>query len=225
VPLNNTAIHLALDALDETATSGVKFVGIHTLTDPGTGATANAGEATGGSPAYARIAATWGAAASLVKSNTNTFTFDVPAGTYGFFTLWNTSTLNSGTQYLGYIPFGGANAIKGFYSVDTTLTNDQLLSPGHGMSNGDRVMLFNVFGDALSTGLTEGTIYFVVNAATDTFKVSTTSVALRWTSPPWAAARATSSGSSRRRSARRVRSPWRRRRWCSTDRCCSPDGR
>jgi hypothetical protein len=175
VPLNNTAIHLALDALDETATSGVKFVGIHTLTDPGTGATANAGEATGGSPAYARIAATWGAAASLVKSNTNTFTFDVPAGTYGFFTLWNTSTLNSGTQYLGYIPFGGANAIKGFYSVDTTLTNDQLLSPGHGMSNGDRVMLFNVFGDALSTGLTEGTIYFVVNAATDTFKVSTTS--------------------------------------------------
>jgi hypothetical protein len=110
-----------------------------------------------------------------VKSNTNTFTFDVPAGTYGFFTLWNTSTLNSGTQYLGYIPFGGASAIKGFYSVDTTLTNDQLLSPGHGMSNGDRVMLFNVFGDALSTGLTEGTIYFVVNAATDTFKVSTTS--------------------------------------------------
>jgi hypothetical protein len=175
VPLNNTAIHLALDALDETATSGVKFVGIHTLTDPGTGATANAGEATGGSPAYARIAATWGAAASLVKSNTNTFTFDVPAGTYGFFTLWNTSTLNSGTQYLGYIPFGGASAIKGFYSVDTTLTNDQLLSPGHGMSNGDRVMLFNVFGDALSTGLTEGTIYFVVNVATDTFKVSTTS--------------------------------------------------
>jgi hypothetical protein len=175
VPFNNTAIHLALDALDESTTSGVKFVGIHTLTDPGTGATANAGEATGGSPAYARLAATWGAAGSLVKSNTNTFTFDVPAGTYGFFTLWNTATLNSGTQYLGYIPFGGASAIKGFFSVDTTLTNDQFLSPGHGMSNADRVMLFNTFGDALPTGVSEGTIYFVVNAATDTFKVSTTS--------------------------------------------------
>lgn len=175
MPLNNTAVHLALDALDESTTSGIKYVGIHTLTDPGTGATANAGEATGGSPAYARIAATWGAAASLVKSNTGTFTFDVPAGTYGFFTLWNTSTLNSGTQYLGYIPFGGASAIKGFYSLDTNLANDQFLSPGHGMSNGDRVMLFNVFGDALSTGVSEGTIYFVVNVATDTFKVSTTS--------------------------------------------------
>lgn len=175
MPLNDTAIHLALDALDESATSGVKFIGIHTLTDPGTGATANAGEATGGSPAYARVAVTFGAAASRLKSNTGALTIDVPAGTYGFFTMWNASTGNSGTQYLGHIPFGGASAIKGFFSVDTTLTNDQFLSPGHGMSNTDRVMLFDVFGTALPTGVAEGTIYYVVSAATDTFKVSTTS--------------------------------------------------
>jgi hypothetical protein len=174
VPLNDTAIHTALDSLDEGATAGVKFVGIHTLTDPGTGSTANAGEATGGTPAYARLAATWGAAGSRVKSNTNTFTFDVPAGTYGFFTLWNAGTGNLAGNYQGYIPFGGASAIKGFFSVDTTLTNDQFLSPGHGMADGDRVMLFDVFGAALPTGVSEGTIYFVVSSAANTFKVSTT---------------------------------------------------
>jgi hypothetical protein len=173
VPLNNTAIHAALDALDESATQ-VTHVGIHTLTDPGTGTNALSGEATGGSPAYARQAATWGAAASLVKSNTNTFTWDVPAGTYAFFTLWNASSGNT-SNYRGYIPFGGASAIKGFFSVDTNLANDQFLSPAHGMSNGDRVMLFDVFGAALPTGVSEGTIYFVVNVATDTFKVSLTS--------------------------------------------------
>ena len=35
-------------------------------------------------------------------------------------------------------------------------------------------MLFNVFGTTLATGVSEGTVYFVVNVATDTFKVSTT---------------------------------------------------
>lgn len=173
MPLNNTAIHAALDALDESVTQ-ITHIGLHTLTDPGTGTNAGAGEATGGSPAYARQAVTWGAAASLVKSNTGTLTFDVPAGTYAFFTMWNASTGNT-SNYRGHIPFGGASAIKGFFSVDTTLTNDQFLSPGHGMSNTDRVMLFDVFGAALPTGVSEGTIYFVVNAATDTFKVSTTS--------------------------------------------------
>jgi hypothetical protein len=175
VPFNDTAKNTALDALDEGATAGVKFVGIHTLTDPGTGATANAGEATGGSPAYARIAATWGAAATGQKANTNTFTFDVPAGTYGFFTLWNASSGNLSGNYQGYIPFGGASAVKGFFSTDTNLANDQLFSVAHGLADGDRVMLFNVFAEALPTGLAEGTIYFVVGSATNTFKVSLTS--------------------------------------------------
>jgi hypothetical protein len=173
MPFNDTAKNVALDALDESATQ-ITHVGIHTLTDPGTGTNANSGEATGGSPAYARVAATWGAAASGQKTNTNTFTFDVPAGTYGFFTLFNASTGNT-NNYRGYIPFGGASALKGFFSVDTTLTNDQLFSVGHGMSDGDRVMLFNVFSETLPTGVSEGTVYFVVASATNTFKVSLTS--------------------------------------------------
>lgn len=170
MPFNATALNVMLDALDESATQ-ITHVGIHTLTDPGTGTTANAGEATGGSPAYARQSVTWAAAASGTKSNSGSLTFDVPSGTYGFFTFWNASTGNT-TNYRGYAPFGGGT--KGFFSVDTTLTNDQLLSVAHGLADNDRVMLFNVFSETLPTGVSEGTVYFVVNSATNTFKVSTT---------------------------------------------------
>jgi hypothetical protein len=175
MPFNVTSQNLCLDALDESVATGIKFVGVHTLADPGTGATANAGEATGGSPVYARLANVLAASASGQKLNTSTFTFDVPAGTYGFFTLWNTLTGNTGTEYRGHIPFGGASAIKGFATIDTTLTNDQFLAPGHGMANDDRVIVYNNFGGSLATGLTEGTVYFVVSVATNTFKLSTTS--------------------------------------------------
>lgn len=172
MPLNTAAKNACLDALDESNTQ-ITHIGIHTLVDPGTGTNASAGEATGGSPVYARIAVAWGAAASEQKANTGLLTFDVPAGTYGFFTYWNASSGNTG-NFRGYAPFGGASAIKGFGTVDPTLTNDQLFAPAHGMADGDRVMLFNVFGGSLATGAAEGTIYFVVASATNTFKVSTT---------------------------------------------------
>jgi hypothetical protein len=173
MPFNDASKNVMLDALDESATQ-ITHVGIHTLTDPGTGTNASAGEATGGSPAYARQAVTWGAAASGQKANTGALTFDVPVGTYAFFTYFNASTGNTG-NYRGYAPFGGASALKGFFSVDTTLTNDQLFSVGHGMSDGDRVIVYNVFTETLPTGLTEGTVYFVVSSATNTFKLSATS--------------------------------------------------
>lgn len=172
MPFNDASKNVMLDALDESNTQ-IGFVGIHTLTDPGTATTANAGEATGGSPAYARQAVVWGAAASGLKSNTGALTFDVPAGTYAYFTYWTAATGNT-TQYRGYAPFGGAT--KGFGEVNAAgVTGDIIYSGGHGLANGDRVMVFNVFAESLPTGLTEGTIYFVVGATTDSFQVSTTS--------------------------------------------------
>jgi hypothetical protein len=173
MPLNATAKNVALDALDESNTQ-ITHIGVHTLTDPGTGTNANAGEATGGTPAYARLPVTWGAAASEQKANTGALLLDVPPGTYGFFTYWNALTGNT-NNYRGYAPFGGAAAIKGFGTVDTTLTNDQILAPGHGMADNDRVMVFNVFGGTIPVGLTEGTVYYVVSSAANTFKVSATS--------------------------------------------------
>jgi hypothetical protein len=176
VPFNDLSKNAALDGLDESITAGIKFVGVHTLTDPGTGATANAGEATGGSPAYARLAVTWGAAASGQKTNTGSLAFDVPAGTYGYLTFWNTVTGNTGTEYRGYAPLNGS--VKGFGEVDSTaVTNDTITSSGHGLTTDDRVMLFNVFAESIPTGLTEGTVYFVLASGltTDVFKVATTS--------------------------------------------------
>jgi hypothetical protein len=95
----------------------------------------------------------------------------VPAGTYGFLTFWN--VLGPGTTgYLGYAPINGS--VKGFFSVDTTLTNDRLLSVAHGLVDNDRVILTASFGGALPTGLTAGAAYYVVASTADTFKVALT---------------------------------------------------
>lgn len=185
MPFNDLGKNTALDGLDESIAAGIKFVGIHQLvsapptdTTPGTAATAAATEATGGSPAYARLAVTWGAASAGTKANTAALTFDVPAGTYGFFSWWNAGTGNSGTEYRGYACFGGASPKKGFGEcASTDVTNNTITSSGHGLTTGDRVIFFNVLGEAIPTGLVEGAAYFVIatGLTTDVFEVSTTS--------------------------------------------------
>ncbi len=171
MPFNDLGKNKALDGLDESVSGAITHIGVGNLTDPGTGTNYAGTEATGGSPAYARQAVTWGAAASGQKSNSGALTFDVAAGTYGFLLFFNASSGNT-NNYLGYVPINGT--VKGFFSVDTTLTNDQLFSVAHGLADGDRVQLFNVFSESLPTGLAEGTVYYVVSSATNTFKVSTT---------------------------------------------------
>jgi hypothetical protein len=171
---NDTSKNAMLDALDEGAGAfGIDFVGIFTAADPGTGTNFTGTEATGGSPAYARQAVTWSAAASGQKVNTGTLTFDVPAGTYGFFGWFNAVTGNT-TNYQGYAPFGGT--VKGFGTCNAAdVTANTISSSAHGYVNTDRVIVYNVFAESLPTGLTEGTLYFVVGATTDTFQVSLTS--------------------------------------------------
>jgi len=179
MPFNATSQNVMLDALDESATQ-ITHVGINTLTTapptdttPGTGTNAASTEATGGAPAYARQAVTWGAAASGVKQNTGALTFDVPAGTYGFFTFWNASTGNT-SNFRGYAPFGGS--VKGYATCDAAdVTANSVTSAGHGLVNTDRVMFFNVFAESLPGGMTEGGAYFVVGATTDTFQFALTS--------------------------------------------------
>lgn len=172
MPFNNTAQHVMLDALDESATQITHF-GLHTLTDPGQGTTANAGEATGGTPAYARTAAVFSAAAAGEKVNTSTHAFNAPAGTYGFITFWNASTGNT-TNYRGYSHLN--NTKRGVGTVDAAgVTSNTITSAGHGMVNTRQCMVYNVFAESLPTGLVEGTIYFVVGATTDTFQLSLTS--------------------------------------------------
>lgn len=172
------------DALSGGIGNAITHVGVNQLTvappadgTPGTATNAAATEATGGAPAYARQAVTWSAAgtpAAGQRGNSGALTFDVPAGTYAFFSLWTALTGNVG-NFRGYIPFGGAAAIRGFFSVDTVLTTDQMLSVAHGMADGDRVILLNVFAESLPTGLVEGAVYFVVASTANSFKVALTS--------------------------------------------------
>jgi hypothetical protein len=133
--------------------------------DPGT---SGANELTGGSPAYARKAVTWTAAAAGVRDNNAALTFDVPAATTVFFIgLW--SALTAGTFY-GWFPVGGVAPMAG----TVTATTNKIESKAHGLANADRVVVYDIQGGGVPTGLVEGTVYFVVATATDNFEVSLT---------------------------------------------------
>ncbi|WP_436759341.1 hypothetical protein [Streptosporangium sp. V21-05] len=169
MPFNSASKNVMLDALDESATQ-ITHIGVHAVTDPGTSTNALSGEATGGS--YARQAVTWAAASSEQKANSASLSIPVPAGSYAFLTFWNASSGNTG-NYRGYAPIN--STVKGFGTVDAAgITSDAIQSAAHGLVDGDRVMLFNVFSESLPAGLAEGTIYYVVSGTTDTFDVSLT---------------------------------------------------
>lgn len=81
-----TAKNVMLDAL---AALGLRLA-LHSA-DPG-GANSASNELTGGSPAYARKAITWGAASAGSMDETSSPTFDVPAGsTVAYISCWNTA--------------------------------------------------------------------------------------------------------------------------------------
>jgi hypothetical protein len=90
MPFNNTAKNLMLDALAAVADN----LSLHTANPGATGTN----EVTGGSPAYARQANTWNAAASGEAALTANETFDVPASTtITHVGLWSAPT--GGTFY------------------------------------------------------------------------------------------------------------------------------
>lgn len=125
-----------------------------------------ANKVTGGSPAYADKAITMAAASGRARAASTQPVFDIPAGTtVAFIGLWT----NAGSVFRGMVPNGGSE--KGF-QVD--LTNNNIVCEAHGLVDNDRVTFI---GGTPPTGLTEGTVYFVVTNAAgdpDTFKVSAT---------------------------------------------------
>lgn len=138
-----------------------------------------ANEVTGGSPAYARKAATWNAAASASAALAAAVTFDVPAGTTARY-VGRWTALTAGT-FLGMSALNGAEKE---FSVD--LTANTIKQVAHGYVNTDQVVFL---GGTPPGGLTEGTTYFVVGATTDTYQVAATSggAAIDLTAEPAAA--------------------------------------
>ena len=124
-----------------------------------------ANELTGGSPAYARQAATWDAAVGAERALSAVVEFDVPAATT---VAWvGRRTAITGGTFLG---MGPLNGVSHKFSLDPTA--DTIKQVAHGYANGTRVVFI---GGTPPGGLTEGTIYYVVGATTDTYQVAATS--------------------------------------------------
>jgi hypothetical protein len=151
----NTAKNSMLQAI------GITHVSLH----DGYPGTTGLNEISGGTPAYARKAITFAAAASGSKAASTQPLLDVPAGkTIRYVGFWDAV---SAGNFLGCVPNGGSE--KEFI-VD--LANNKLLSDAHGLANGDRVV---IFGTTPPGATAVGTIYFVVSAATNDLKLSLTS--------------------------------------------------
>jgi hypothetical protein len=123
--------------------------------------TTGSNEVTGGTPAYAQKAITVNASSGGSRSLNAGVTFDVPACTVKWVGLWNA------TVFVGCTPNGGATP-KNFMAIPST---DTIYSTAHGWIDTQKIVFYN--GTA-PTGLTEGTTYFVRDAATDSFKVAAT---------------------------------------------------
>lgn len=106
------------NATKETAATAVTATGtwisLHT-SDPGTTGT---GEATGGSPAYARKQTTWTAGSSDGVVNGSAVSIDVPAGTYTHVGVWTAVT--AGTFVGGFALSSSTGALPGQAVVAVT---------------------------------------------------------------------------------------------------------
>lgn len=143
----------------------IGFLSLHSAFPSTTGAS----EISGGSPAYARKAVTWNAAASGNLDNNANPVFDVPASTtITWIGEWSAAT--AGTFY-GSSPLNATG-----YAPFVSLAADDLIRcDNHGFVDGECVVVLDTAGAVLPTGLTEGTTYFVRDATTDNFKLAATS--------------------------------------------------
>lgn len=126
---------------------------------------AGSNELSGGSPAYARQAATFGAAASGSRALSGNLTFNVPAGATVRWVAWFNAVTAGSCRAVA--PNGGSPKK---FQVD--LTNNRIICEGHGYSADQKIVFYN---GTPPTGLTEGTVYFVrtpTSADPDHFEVA-----------------------------------------------------
>lgn len=133
---------------------GVTQLSLHTAYS-----SSGSNELTGGSPAYARKNVTFSAASSGSKSASTQPVFDVPATTVRWVGKW------AGATFAGMTPNGGQE--REFWVDPST---DVFTSYAHGFANGDKVVFFV---GTVPAPLSEGTVYFVRDATTDSFRVET----------------------------------------------------
>jgi hypothetical protein len=153
-------------------TAGSLYISAHTA-DPGDAGTQSTSEAayTG----YARVAVprngtNWSVPASQAINNLLAITFGACTAGSSSITHLGVGTDPSGVGKLLYSSNLG-NSVQGAFTGAVT---DNITIPGHTLAVDDRVAFYAVFGSALPTGITEGTIYWVKTSATDVITISTT---------------------------------------------------
>ena len=117
-----------------------------------------------------RLAITWAAAASGARANSTQLSIAIAAGqTIQAVGIYD--ALSGGTSQ-AFFQIG--SALRGSASVTTA---DTFTSLAHGLSTDDRVFFTTVAGEAIPTGISITTLYFIraTGATADTFTVSTTS--------------------------------------------------
>lgn len=119
-------------------------------------------EQTGGSPAYARAAVTFGAPSGRTLTQSGSADLDVEDyADHAWFGFWNAA---SGGNCRAILPAGGV-AME--YCVDIA-TDTFTTAAAHGIDEDDPVVFYmNAPG-----GLTPGVIYYAVNVTATTFQVS-----------------------------------------------------
>jgi hypothetical protein len=110
------------------------------------------------------------AAASGLISNTAAITFAQATGSWGDiigFGIWD--AVSSGNL------LRKTYAVSGAWFTFTALTSDTFTAPSSAFSNTNRVVLIALAGTIIPTGSTQGTLYYVISASSDTFQISLTS--------------------------------------------------
>jgi len=159
MPLSSTAENYALDQL---GSNKLLYVSLHTAYSA-----TGTNEVTGGG--YARQAATWSAASGGSKALAAVLpSFSVPSSTtVEFVGFWDASTSGN---FQGMFPNGGGAP----FTFSAAAATSVFSAPGSSYSNGQTVVVFPTAGSTTPGGFTAGTVYFVINASTDTFKLSAT---------------------------------------------------
>jgi hypothetical protein len=143
------------------------YASAHTA-DPGL---TGANEVTG--TGYARAAISWAAASVKAKSSNAavSITFPNTGGPWNvpFAGIWDAS---SSGNFLFRVPLLGTTIIAAGQA-----STDLFTSYGHGLAADDRVFIDAGGGQGLPSGITAGTVYYVLASGltTDAFKVSATS--------------------------------------------------
>jgi hypothetical protein len=170
MPLSNNGQNQVLDEIYNagagTFPAANAYISLHSL-DPGL---TGANELTGGG--YARQQTDFTAAAAQTLSNVGAILWSVPAGDVVGWGAWDAVSAGNCFQTGFFSTVSGLALVR----AGSDVTNNDVQSNAHALAANDRVAFEVVEGLTIPTGLTAGTLYYVIatGLTTDAFRVSAT---------------------------------------------------